>query len=422
MIAMAMSGAQPNPTYAELQVTTNFSFLRGGSHPHELVIEAARQGLSAIAIGDRNTLAGVVRAHLAAKEHGVRLIVGARLDLQDAPSLLCLPTDRGAYGRLSRLLSLGQARAEKGDCILYLDDVAQHRDGQIFIALAPDDWQWREALRSDAHDTTADAADGVVIDFADGTLHQTTPTLMSSHASLFETRLNALKKALAPAPLYLAASHLYRGDDRARIGALHRLSERCCIPLVATNDIHYHVPERRPLQDVLTCIREKTTIKKAGFHLTANGERHIKSTTEMTRLFHGFEDAVLRTTEIAEACRFSLDELKYEYPDEPVPPGHSPQSYLEEITWRGAQWRFPDGIPDKITAIVERELALIAELNYAPYFLTVYDIVRFARSQDILCQGRGSAANSVVCYCLAITSVDPTEVDLLFERFISPGA
>ena len=193
------------------------------------------------------------------------------------------------------------------------------------------------------------------------------------------------------APLYLAAAHLYRGDDQARVGALVRLAERCQTPLVATNDVLYHTSSRRPLQDVLTCIREKTTIGKAGFLLEANGERHIKSPAAMARLFHGHEDALRRTVEIARACRFSLDELAYEYPDEPVPPGHSPQSYLEEISWRGADWRFPDGVPAKVRDALEKELALIAQLEYAPYFLTVYDIVHFARAQGILCQGRGSA-------------------------------
>jgi error-prone DNA polymerase len=389
------------PGYAELQVTTNFSFLRGGSHPHELVAAAAQEGLSAIAVTDRNTLAGVVRAHLAAREAGIRLVVGARLDLQDAPSLLCFPTDREAYGRLSRLLSRGQGRAEKGGCILYLDDVAEHATGQVFIAIAPENWDWREVLRTPGAEAAWQS------DLAMG-------------ADTLQNRLHRMRRALVPASLYLAASYLYRSDDEARIAALAELGHRCATPLVATNDVHYHAPWRRPLQDVLTCIREKTTIRKAGFRLAANAERHIKSAHEMARLFRGHEDALQRTLEVAGACRFSLDELRYEYPDEPVPPGHDPQSYLCEIAWEGARWRFPGGIPEKVASALDKELALIDELNYAPYFLTVYDIVRFARAQGILCQGRGSAANSVVCYCLAITAVNPTEVDLLFERFISP--
>ena len=182
----------------------------------------------------------------------------------------------------------------------------------------------------------------------------------------------------------------------------------------------YHAPHRRPLQDVLTCIREKCTIHEAGFRLEANQERHLKPAHEMARLFKGHEDALERTIEIADACSFSLDELRYEYPDEPVPEGKTPQSHLTDLTWEGAHWRFPGGVPEKVRDTLEKELALIAELDYAPYFLTVHDIVHYARSQGILCQGRGSAANSAVCYCLAITNVDPTEIDLLFERFVSP--
>ena len=370
--------------YAELQVTTNFSFLRGGSHAHELAGQAKALGLTAIAVTDRNTLAGVVRAHVAAKQLGLKLIVGARLDLQDAPSLLVYPKDRAAYGRLCRLLTLGQRRAPKGECELYLADVAAHAEGQIFIALPP----------SKAVFSTADA-------------------------TAFKPVLRQLKTTL-DAPLYLAASFLYRGGDRARIEALSRLALGCGTPMIATNDVLYHDAARRPLQDVMTCIREKCRIDEAGFRLQANAERHLKAPREMMRLFSGFESAVARTAEVAKACRFSLDELVYEYPDEPVPAGKTPQAHLEDLTWEGACWRYPNGVSPKISQTLKRELALIAELNYAPYFLTVYDIVRFARDKDILCQGRGSAANSAVCYCLGITSVDPTKIDLLFERFVSP--
>ena len=364
--------------YAELDVTTNFSFLRGASHADELVAQAKALGLEAIAVTDRNSLAGVVRAHTAAKAVGLRFIPGARLDLEDSPSLLCLPTDRAAYGRLSRLLSLGQGRAEKGQCILRLDDVAVLAEGNIFIVVPPE------------------------------TLEEN-----------FRAHLQRIRAALAPAKLYLAASHAYRGDDRARIGALAVMAAACGTPLVATNAVLYHAPHRRPLQDVLTCVRKHTTINEAGYRLQANAERHLKRPEEMARLFRGYEEAVARTVSIMEACRFSLDELVYEYPDEPVPPGTTPQAHLEALTWEGAAWRFPEGVPDKVRATITRELQLVAELNYAPYFLTVHDIVLFARSRGILCQGRGSAANSVVCYCLGITAVNPTEVNLLFERFVS---
>ena len=368
------------PRYAELDVTTNFTFLRGGSHGEELVAQAAALGHAAIAVADANTLAGVVRAHLAAKEAGIQFIVGARLILQDAPSLLAYPTTRAAYGRLCSLLTLGQRRAGKGECLLTLDDVAAHAAGLIFIALRGEE-----------------NADDV----------------------RFEKELLRLKSTLK-APLYLAAHHCYRGDDRIRIERTAALAARTRIPLIATGAVLYHAPERRPLQDVLTCIREKCSLREAGFRLEANAERHLKAPAEMARLFKGYEDALERTVEIANACRFSLDELKYEYPDEPVPEGKTPQGHLEALAWEGAAWRFPDGIPDRVRGTIEKELALIEELAYAPYFLTVYDIVHYARSVGILCQGRGSAANSAVCYCLAITNVDPTEIDLLFERFVSP--
>jgi error-prone DNA polymerase len=401
--------------YAELEVTTNFSFLRGGSHPEELVATAKALGLEALAVTDRNTLAGVVRAHLAAKEVGIKFIVGVCLDLQDAPSLLAYPTDRAAYGRLCRLLTLGQRRAEKGDCTLYLDDIAAHAEGLIFIALPPDDFPSLSSLsspgltgRSRNHRSLDNEGERIL-----------DAHLRGHDKGDFEQQLQRINQALS-ARLYLAARHAYRGDDRARIAALAALAVRVSIPLVATNDVLYHAPHRRALQDVLTCIREKCTIEQAGLKLEANAERHVKSATEMARLFAGHEDVLRHSAEIAAACTFSLDELKYEYPDEPVPKGKTPQSHLEDLTWQGAAWRFPNGVPDQVRDTLEKELALIAELNYAPYFLTVHDIVRYARSQGILCQGRGSAANSSVCYCLAITNVNPTEIDLLFERFVSP--
>ena len=362
--------------YAELQVTTNFTFLRGASHPEEMVRAAAALGHRAVAITDRNTLAGVVRGHLAARDTDIRIIPGARLDLTDAPSLVCLPTDRAAYGRLSRLLTLGMRRAPKGECALSLQDVLDHGDGQIFIALPPE---------------SPDAA--------------------------FATHLRELRDRFG-ARLSLAASHLYRGDDEKRLHRLADLAEAASVPLVATNDVHAHTPARKPLQDVLTCVREHCTIDTAGYRLLANAERHLKPAEEMARLFRRYPEAIRRTIEIEEACRFSLDELRYEYPDE-TPPGVPPQKVLEECTWQGADWRYPDGVPDKVRAALRHELDLIDELNYAPYFLTVHDIVRFARTKGILCQGRGSAANSSVCYCLGITAVDPSHMDLLFERFVS---
>ncbi|MEE2969542.1 MAG: error-prone DNA polymerase [Pseudomonadota bacterium] len=364
--------------YAELQVTTNFSFLRGASHPEEMAAEAAALGLAAVAITDRNTLAGVVRAHGEAKAAGIRLIVGARLDFTDAPSVLCLPTDRAAYGRLSRLLTVGKRRAPKGECHIALADLFGHADGQIIIALSPDE---------------ADEA------------------VFGDHL----TRLGAH----FPGRIYLAAQHLYRGNDLKHIARLARLADGQNIPLVATNDVHAHAPDRRRLMDVIACIRDHCTIDSAGFRLAANAERHLKPAGEMARLFRDFPDAVARTVKIAQACNFSLDELAYEYPDNEAPVGTTPQGELERLSWDGTAWRYPDGVTDAVRAQVTHELELIGELGYAPYFLTVHDIVRFARGRGILCQGRGSAANSAVCYCLGITAVDPSRMDLLFERFIS---
>lgn len=360
--------------YAELHITSNFSFLRGGSHPHEYVERAKMLGLKAIALTDRNTLSGVVRAHVAAKELDLRFIIGCCLDLGDAPSLLCFPKDRAAYGRLSELLTLGQRRAGKGECHLTLDDVTRHAEGQIFVILPPF--------------TMPDAR-------------------FKADVKRIEAQLDG--------DLYLAANMSYQGEDRERLDALAAMG----LPLVTSNDVHYHIRERRPLQDVVTSIREGCSIAEAGSLLAQNAERHLKSGEEMARLFKGHEDALSNSIKIMNSCHFSLDELKYEYPDEPVPEGKSPQKHLEDLSWEGAQARYPYGIPDKVQETLSRELKLIDQMDYAPYFLTVHDIVAWARAQNILCQGRGSAANSTVCYCLGVTAVDPTEVDLLFERFIN---
>jgi len=365
--------------YVELQVSTNFSFLRGASHAEELVETAKALGLGGIGVTDRNTLSGVVRAHSAAVSAGLPLVVGCRLDLRDGPSFLCFPEDRTAYGRLCRLLTLGQRRAGKGDCELYLEDLFEHAKGQVLIVLPPDE-----------------------------------PNIGENVEQQFKKIVNSLDNAP-----YLALHHLFRGNDRRRLAALTDLSSRTGTLPVGVNDVHFHVPARRPLQDVITCIREGCTIKEAGFRLMANAERHLKPAHEMFRLFRDHEDAIRRTVEIKERCGFSLNELRYDYPDEPVPSGKTPQSHLESLTWEGAVGRYPDGIPKKVQKILRNELQLIETLNYAPYFLTVYDIVAYAKSEKILCQGRGSAANSAVCYCLGITAVDPTEVDLLFERFVS---
>jgi error-prone DNA polymerase len=366
----------------ELQVTTNFSFLQGGSHPHELAAQAAALGYKAIGVTDRNTLAGIVRAFDGCEKASeqiapIRLIVGCRLDLEDAPSLLCYPEDRAAYGRLCTLLTRGKLRTEKAKCSLTYRDVLDHRSGLRFVALAPE--------RLDAG---------------------------------FAEFLQRLRKDIGR-NAHLAASHLYRGDDARRIRQLAELAGDNRLPLIATNDVLYHAPERRPLQDVVTCIREHVTIDEAGFRLLANAERYLKSPEEMRRLFKHWPQALENAAHLADACRFSLSELQYDYPSEPVPDARTPQQQLEHLTWEGAAKRYPAGVPDNVRQILRSELRLIERLNYAPYFLTVQDIVQFAESRGILCQGRGSAANSLVCYCLRITAIGLDQANLLFERFVS---
>ncbi|MFL5150919.1 MAG: error-prone DNA polymerase [Microvirga sp.] len=365
--------------YAELAVTTNFSFLRGASHPQEYVAEAAALGLKAIGIADRNTMAGVVRAYSEWKNHKdtLKLLVGARLVTTDGFETIAYPIDREAYGRLCKLLSQGNLRTKKGQCHLGFDEILAASEGQIFIAMPP-------------------------------------PRLAKS----FAERLVELDRA-APTRTYLGAVHRYGSDEPRRLGRLAEFGERLGVPLVAVGDALYHAPERRPLQDIVTCIREKCTIREAGLRLEKHAERHLKSAEEMARLFASYPDAIARTVEIAEACSFSLAELNYEYPEEPVPPGKTPQQYLMELTWHHARWRYGAEIPEKVQKLLHDELALIEGLKYAQYFLTVYDVVAFAKSKGILCQGRGSAANSAVCYCLGITAVDPEQSNALFARFVS---
>ncbi len=369
--------------YTELQVTTNFSFLRGASHPEELVQYAAALGYTTLAITDRNTVAGVVRAHAAARKHKLKLIPGCRLDLQDGASLLVYPTNGKGWANLCSLLSAGNRRAEKGHCHLYSADVFQYAEGLQATVLPPE--TLNESFQFEA---------------------------------AFEGQLRACKEVFNDR-LSLAATRRYNGDDGKQLYRLARLSKSNSIPLVATNDVHYHNAERRQLQDVLTCIREKCTVFTAGYRLLPNAERYLKPAGEMQRLFMHYPEAIVRTGEIAEACRFSLDELKYEYPEEITTEGRTPQQELAHLAWKGAVDFFGEPLPPKTVAAIRHELHFIEQMNYAAYFLTVYDIVRFARSRGILCQGRGSAANSTVCFCLGITSVNPEKFELLFERFIS---
>ncbi len=369
--------------YTELQVTTNFSFLRGGSHPEEIVERAAELGYKAIAITDRNTLAGIVRAHVAAREKNIRFIPGCRLDLQDGPPLLAYPATKLAYSNLSGLLTEGNLRAEKGKCYLYRTDVYKYAGDIKFVAIPP------ASLNND-------------FDFEPG----------------FIKALEEYKDALGDC-LYLGANFAYHGDDHKKLFRLSRLGNKLHIPLAATNNVYYHVPERRELQDILTCIREKCTIHTAGFKLHQNAERYLKPAKEMQRLFRDYPEAIRHAKEIADACRFSLDELKYRYPEEITSEGRTPMEELIYLTWKGAHEHFGEEIPEKIRKTIKMELEFIGRKEYASYFLTVYDYVREARSRGILCQGRGSAANSVICYCLGITSVNPSKFKLLFARFMS---
>lgn len=369
--------------YTELQVTTNFSFLRGASHPEELVQQAALLGYPAIGISDRNTLAGVVRAHAAARRYGVRVLPGCRLDLQDGPSLLAYPEHKAAYSQLSNLLTTGNLRAEKGQCHLYRKDIFEHAPGIQFILIPP------SRLNQDFDFDPAFAI------------------AMQEYRHYLGNRLS------------LAVCRHYHGDDAKQVFRLLQLGQRYEIPLVATNDVHYHHPSRRELHDVVTCIREKCTISTAGFHLHCNAERYLKPLPEMERLFRKYPGMLQQSIQIAEQCHFSLDELEYSYPREITPDGRSPLEELERLAWEGAHRQYGQVIPGKVCANIRHELRFIEEMNYAEYFLTVYDIVRFARSRNILCQGRGSAANSTICFCLGITGVDPTRFELLFERFIS---
>jgi len=378
------------PAYAEIGITTNFSFLRGGSDPRAYVHQASALEIPVIGIADHNTLAGVVRAwsELDNKEvlRKPKLLIGARIVFVDGtPDILVYPSDRAAYGRLCQLLTRGKrgddiTRIEKGECHLRFADLLEFSQGQLLILTLPHRFDPAQALDILAR-LKASRAEGV----------------------------------------WLAASLLYRGDDRRRLARLDDLAAQARVPLLATNEVLYHDPGRRPLQDVLTCIREKTTIEAVGRKLEANAERFLKTPREMARLFRDFPEAIAETMRFADRIDFTLDQLKYQYPDEPVPPGKTAQGHLEDLTWAGVDKYFGgiDNIDDKLRATLKKELALIAELKYAHYFLTVHDIVQYARSQNILCQGRGSAANSAVCYVLGVTSVDPTKVDLLFERFIS---
>lgn len=362
--------------YAELQVTTHFSFLRGASSAQELFETAKLLGIKALGIVDRNSLAGVVRALEASRSTGLRLVVGCRLDLQDGMSILVYPTDRAAYSRLTRLLTLGKSRGGKANCILNLDDVALYSEGLIGI-LVPD---------------------------------------MADEACIMQLRKMA---EIFGDRAYVSLCLRRRPNDQLRLHDLSNLAIRHRVKTVVTNDVLFHTPHRRQLQDVVTCIRTGTTIDDVGFARERHADRFLKPPEEMARLFPRYPEALARTMEIVERCRFSLEELVYQYPEEALIAGMTAQQSLEHYTWEGVKRRYPEGVSAHVEKTIRHELALIETMKYAPYFLTVFSIVRYARSRGILCQGRGSAANSAVCYVLGITSIDPDVHDLLFERFVS---
>ncbi|MGZ8360320.1 MAG: error-prone DNA polymerase, partial [Allosphingosinicella sp.] len=377
---MDVNGA-PAMTYVELQVTSHFSFLRGVSSAEELFSAAAMLGHRALGIADRNSVGGLVHALRAADATGVRLIAGSRLDLMDGSALLVWPEDRAGWSRLTRLLTLGKSRAEpkkgeKGQCFLHWEDVAAHNQGLV-AALVP----------GEAHETCAQALGQLTDIFGD-----------RAHAVL---------------------THRRRPGDAARLHALDALARRHGVRSLAAGDILYDSPDKRMLQDVVTAIRHKSTIDDLGFRRERHADRHLKSPGEMERRFAAFPDAIRASADIAARCTFSLRELSYQYPDEIVMSGRTPQAALERLTREALDQRFPGGVPRAYANLLEHELKLVGRLGYAPYFLTVNSVVAFARSQDILCQGRGSAANSMICYVLGITSIDPVEHKLLFERFIS---
>ena len=464
-------------SYAELHCKTNFSFLEGASHAYELVERAAELGYAALAVTDRNTLSGVVRAHAAAKEHPVKLIIGAEIVPLDHPPVVLWAPDRASYGRLARLITVGRRRAVKGQCELTFDDLAQHAEGLLAglvtypapastpPTMSPQTMPpqtgagVRAASARPANSLAASAGPVTHATFLTGTDHSplrlipgmgNSPAGVSRSSTLPDdsqrcasnnasaTCADFSPTAHTPPPFpwfsretlgrfrdlfgdrgYLLAA-LHRGpDDRRDLEQLIERSRQSHLPLLASGNVLYHHPARRLLHDVLTAIRHGTTVAAAGDLLQPNAQRHLHGCDDLQTTFARAAGAVRRTLEVADRCTFSLDELRYEYPEELAPRGMTPSEYLQHLAWKGAHKRYPQGIPDKVRQLVEHELVLIQELHYEAYFLTVWDLVRFARQRNILCQGRGSAANSAVCYCLGVTSVDPARMDVLFERFVS---
>ena len=388
------SSDDDRPQYAELAAATAFSFLHGASQPAEMVTEAIALGLTGLGIVDRNTVAGVVRAwraleelHEAGEAQDFRLVSGSRLVFADGtPDIIAYPLTRRGWGRLTRLLTIGNLRTDKGSCLLHFTDLAEYCEEMALIVLPG---------------RIAPAPAGA------------TPLTGSPLATKLALLANRTPH------LWLGIAMHRTGRDKRRLAEMKALSAETGVPLIAVNDALYATPEDRPLQDILTCIREKTTIEKAGRKLAANAERHLKTPGEMTRLFTDAPEALAETTRLLALIEFDLSQLAYDYPHEPVPPGYSPQGWLETLVEQKCADRWPEGTPPKLQALLTEELEIIDRLTYAAYFLTVHDVVQFAQGRGILCQGRGSAANSAVCYVLGITAVDPAKHSLLFSRFIS---
>ncbi|HYD25527.1 MAG TPA: error-prone DNA polymerase [Croceibacterium sp.] len=420
----------PRAPFVELGLVSCFSFLRGASQPVDLVETAWKLGYDAIGIADANSMAGVVRIHATARQLKLTPVIGCRIETVEGLAFLAYPTDRTAYGRLCRLISAGRMRTldgrwqDKGACDISLAMLAAHGEGVQLILLPPRELDAELAIEVESNVIPLPLAGGARGGRVAGDDRPSSDPSRKREGSWltapFPQVLPHITEQL-PTLRHLAASYLYRGDDIARIDRLDALARAHGLALLATNDVHYHARDRRPLQDVMTAIRHKTTVARAGYRLLANGERHLKSPDEMAALFARWPHAIAASREVADACRFTLEELKYEYPQPAYPDGMTSQQYLEQQTWAGAKWRYPEGLSPVIKKTLEKELALIGELDIAPYFLTIKEIVDFARSRKppILCQGRGSAANSAVCFCLGITEVDPAEHELLFDRFLS---
>jgi error-prone DNA polymerase len=392
------------PAYAELHCLTNFTFLRGASHAEELAVRAKELGYSALAITDECSFAGVVRAHVAAKQHGLKLIIGTEVQIEDGPKLVLLATNRESYGHISALITRARMRAVKGSYRLTMADLEQNLDHCLALLVPPH---------------SQDRLDDLDID---------TPV---PHAGQGNTCSKAAVKPIWQATLqhalylhhrfpqraWIAVELLSGPNDKAQLAMLCELAALSGLPLVAAGDVHMHLRSRKPLQDTLTAIRLGVTVAAAGHHLQPNAERHLRPRAALACIYP--PELPAETQRIADLCDFSLDVLRYEYPHELTPPGKTPAVYLREITFEGLAKRYPNGTPAHVLKQIEHELQLLAELQYEHFVLTVYDVVKFARAQNILCQGRGSAANSAVCYALGITEVDPARMSMLFERFVS---